>query len=512
MERRFSMNDFEQSLKEHADEFKMIPSKRVWHGIYNDIHPGRRWPSISMFLLLIFTLIVIGHINTHTGTQSSNAKNVPVNSKNIAGNLKRGGISKIAQKLAQKIAQQKNVSSGSNVIASTAYQSGKIKSNAKTNANNYPLNNNLITDVLLAQNINLTPQSGSVQFEKNNIFFPELNAPFPATNIDNNIFDDNNIQSINKGGKKYEIINGRIAVNNSDNLQSDQQIIFGTSNLKYAKFLTGNKADKEIVKNKPDDGDKKLTKPKRKKNDKINWVYFAAPQVNSVSFSGEPLNPFITNNTSIPYTNTSTPGTNKNYKVLHNSALGFEGGVQMNYRFAKKLEFTTGLHLTYSGYNIISNEMHPTSANLILKDPGTGNIYSKSYYTHYGNGTGQTIVSIRNYSLRASIPVGLQYEFSENNKMQFNAAADFEPSMVIKSNAYILSSDGKNYVNDPDLLRKINMSSNFGLFVSFMSLKFKWQIGPNVRYQWLSTYKKDYTIQEHLIDYGIRVGISPIRK
>ena len=84
--------------------------------------------------------------------------------------------------------------------------------------------------------------------------------------------------------------------------------------------------------------------------------------------------------------------------------------------------------------------------------------------------------------------------------------------MVIKSNAYILSSDGKNYVNDPDLLRKLNMSSNFGFFVSFTSAKFKWQIGPNVRYQWLSTYKKDYTVKEHLIDYGIRIGISPIRK
>ncbi|MGH2564085.1 MAG: hypothetical protein ACRDE5_06215, partial [Ginsengibacter sp.] len=67
MERRFSMNDFEQSLKEHADEFKMIPSKRVWHGIYNDLHPGRRWPSIAMALSLIFTLVVIGYLNTHNG-------------------------------------------------------------------------------------------------------------------------------------------------------------------------------------------------------------------------------------------------------------------------------------------------------------------------------------------------------------------------------------------------------------------------------------------------------------
>src|SRR6185312_13883706 len=70
MERRFSMNDdFEESLKKHADDFKMIPSKKVWHGIYNDLHPGRRWPSVAMTFLLIFTLVVVGHLNTHTGSQ-----------------------------------------------------------------------------------------------------------------------------------------------------------------------------------------------------------------------------------------------------------------------------------------------------------------------------------------------------------------------------------------------------------------------------------------------------------
>ena len=65
MERRFFMNDFEQSLKEHADNFQMAPSKKVWHGIYNDLHPGKRWPSVTMSLLLIFTLVVIGHLNTN---------------------------------------------------------------------------------------------------------------------------------------------------------------------------------------------------------------------------------------------------------------------------------------------------------------------------------------------------------------------------------------------------------------------------------------------------------------
>jgi hypothetical protein len=180
----------------------------------------------------------------------------------------------------------------------------------------------------------------------------------------------------------------------------------------------------------------------------------------------------------------------------------------MNYSLTKKIKFTAGVQLTYSGYHIISNEVHPFSAILLLRDPGTGMTYSRSFMTPYGDGTGQSVVILHNYSWQASIPFGLQYQFSGNNKVQFNVGADLEPSLVLKSNAYILSSDGTHYINDPSILRKWNVSSNFGAFVTFSSLKFKWQIGPNVRYQWLSTYQKDYTVKEHLIDYGIRIGIS----
>ena len=503
MERRFLMNDFEQSLKEHADEFKMIPSKRVWHGIYNDMHPGRRWPSVAMSLALIFTLVVIGHLNTHNGSQTYKSKNTSFQSTNVLSNSKSVETSKIAK----KITSQKSVSNNADIINSGKSQSENIVSKPGSNINNYSSKNNL-TIVLLDSKA--ATQSSTTEFE-NNTFFPELNANW--NNTENNILGNKDIQSQNNSEnsvKSNETIKEKIVVNNSDNLQSDQPIGIENTNLLYTKFVSDNKnntIDNDVVKNNSGEADKIPVKLKQKKNDKISWVYFVAPQVNSVSFSGAPIKPLnITNNSPVVAIN------QRDYKVLHNSALGFEAGTQINYTLAKKLMFTSGLHITYSGYNIISNEVHPTFANLFLKDPETGNVYSKSYITHYGSGSGQSVVSIRNYNLQASIPIGLQYGFLGNNKVQLNADANFEPSMVIKSNGYILSSDGNNYVNDPDLLRKFNMSSNFGVFVTFNSSKFKWQIGPNVRYQWLSTYKKDFTVREHLIDYGIRIGISPIRK
>lgn len=71
MEEKFYLDDFELSLKEHADQFKMAPTKRVWHGIYNDLHPGRRWPSVMISLLLIFSTVFVGYINSHTDRKSA---------------------------------------------------------------------------------------------------------------------------------------------------------------------------------------------------------------------------------------------------------------------------------------------------------------------------------------------------------------------------------------------------------------------------------------------------------
>src|SRR3954470_15716584 len=65
MEKKIYTDNFEQLLKEKSDQFRMYPSKRVWHSIYNDLHPGRKWPSIAMSMLLVISLLLIGSLNTN---------------------------------------------------------------------------------------------------------------------------------------------------------------------------------------------------------------------------------------------------------------------------------------------------------------------------------------------------------------------------------------------------------------------------------------------------------------
>jgi hypothetical protein len=132
--------------------------------------------------------------------------------------------------------------------------------------------------------------------------------------------------------------------------------------------------------------------------------------------------------------------------------------------------------------------------------------------SQYSNQTTNNNVRLKNYSLQTALPIGLQYTFYDKGDIKLSAATTIQPFFVIKSREYLLSSNGRDYITDPDLLRKWNMSSSFGTYITFKSNSLNWQIGPQVRYQLLSSYSNDYQFKEHLIDYGIRVGISRIFK
>ena len=250
---------------------------------------------------------------------------------------------------------------------------------------------------------------------------------------------------------------------------------------------------------------KKQQKPVKKKNEKMSWLFYITPSLTTATFLGKENQAISSNSNS---SSLIIRGNQNSIGMTYNSRMGFETGTEMSYTFWKKLQFITGIHFSYSGYNVVSNQVHPTFATLVLKQETSGLPYSKGYMTHYGNGQSQNQISLSNYSFQISIPVGLQQALFENKKIRIDIATTIEPSYVLNSNAFLISSNERYYVKDPELLRKINLSSHAGTFVTLKTQKFKWQLGPTVRYQLLSTYQKTYPVKEHLLDYGIRIGIS----
>src|SRR6476620_2242224 len=43
MQRNFYSDDFEQLIRQKADQYKMYPSDHVWKGVHRALHGRRRW-------------------------------------------------------------------------------------------------------------------------------------------------------------------------------------------------------------------------------------------------------------------------------------------------------------------------------------------------------------------------------------------------------------------------------------------------------------------------------------
>lgn len=539
MERRFDMTDFEQSLRDHADQFIMVPSKRVWNGIYNNLHPGSSWPSITVALIFLFTLIGIGHLNNATkqisNTTSSftqiekNNPNKQIASQNSTLKIHSYdinsvfpspeywsvikynsiGVKDVTSHFVGKDVLPANMNSGNHdPVNNIAPTPGNKKFTTKSKDENVLAND--ITKKLINPN-NLSIVNGNLLRNKpsaQDLSPQEINSIRKnfdnfKNDINNNDFVINNNLGFIKNNEMPFVIN---------NIQRNDLLkIFSLNLIQPTKiYLVKNiefKIENEnnlVINNEKKTENKKLKTIHKKKNPKINWVYFVTPAINSVSFRGKALQP----NVNQSFSSVVIPQGQNGGNMLYNARLGFQAGTQMTYGFSSKWQFVTGFNLSYSGYNVISNQVHPTFAYLMLKDEHGGSPYAKSYITHYGNGQGQNQISLSNTSLQASIPVGLQYILWSNKNVKINITSSIGPSFVLKNDAYIISSDGRNYVNDPTLLRKFNLAGDLGSFVTFSSSKIKWQVGPTVRYQMLSTYRNVYPLKEHLIDYGIRIGIS----
>lgn len=185
MDNKFYTDDFERLLKERSDEFRMYPSKRVWHSIYNDLHPGRKWPSIAMSLLLIIAVLYIGYLNTDMGNSGGQATAAITDAKATANN-------------------------GSGMYLNTALtKDANGSTGTPGNSNIQPANNNtfdFITDANIATTNTTLPDADNVTVINNFASTKTIPASFNRSAAANTISGSSNNNTItavnaNEGGR-----------------------------------------------------------------------------------------------------------------------------------------------------------------------------------------------------------------------------------------------------------------------------------------------------------------------
>src|ERR1700733_5228045 len=60
MERDFYNDEFEDLIRQKADQYKIYPSDKVWNNIYNSIHTRRRRFIVGMSFLITGILFIAG--------------------------------------------------------------------------------------------------------------------------------------------------------------------------------------------------------------------------------------------------------------------------------------------------------------------------------------------------------------------------------------------------------------------------------------------------------------------
>jgi hypothetical protein len=502
MERQFYTDDFEDLLREQTDGFRMYPSKRVWHSIYNEMHPGRKWPSIAVSMLLIITLLMVGYWNSNTSSSKTIAAFLPSqknaeNNNTAVNNLPANTISVVA------VANNKNSSTLQN--STTGFTINPVKYPATAVL---PVTNGLVN--------NFTKEEGGAANKAE-----QQNGNNTTAVL---ISDVKNTGAIN-------IISGTTVINNNDeviiNVAGNTQLsaaelntVIITAPVIDKENLTVNIKEDKAVKINTVAGNKNIStedkvwiedyafhnKSKRKQwQDRTASEIYIAP---SVGFRR--LNPNASPDANTLNSLVSVPNNNLNINesVNQKPGSGLEIGAGLVYAAAKNIRLKIGVQANFTNYVINADATnHPTLTALMLNDPNSGSTYMESRSSVLSNTSGSNTVKVHNTTYQLAVPIGFALKLAGDNKLEWYAGASIQPTFVFAGKANVISFDRKNYVKDASLIRQWNLNSGIETYIHYKFAGTTLQVGPQFRYQLGSTYSKKYTLNENLYSVGIKVGL-----
>ncbi len=187
--------------------------------------------------------------------------------------------------------------------------------------------------------------------------------------------------------------------------------------------------------------------------------------------------------------------------VSQSSSVGFEVGAAIMFPISNRLKFRTGLQLNRTQYIVTASKFAQEQAIVSLNAAPT-----TQRTTNLRTSNGYFPEDIVNTTFQISIPLGLEFRLAGTQKLSWHLGAGVQPTYQLHATGYLVTGDLKNYIKAPDLLSKMNLNSSLETFFRWGNKKFELQAGPQLRYQLFSNSKGKYPVQEHLVDYGFKIG------
>lgn len=222
----------------------------------------------------------------------------------------------------------------------------------------------------------------------------------------------------------------------------------------------------------------------RPRTKKLGWQFYFAPTLSYRNVNDNKINDI----------------------VPHKPAFGFELGTAAKYPISKNTKLRAGVQFNVNRYEIKTWDSYAQFATIKLVDGNKVGYVTK--ITNYNNLSGYQTNWLQNFFLQVSTPIGVEVKLSGDEKVQFGMASTVQPTYLLGDKAYLISADYRNYIEEPNLVRRWNVNTSLETFVAYSTGHLNWQVGPQVRYQVLSSYLKKYPVKEHLFDFGFKIGIS----
>lgn len=532
MEHKFYTDDLERLLKEKSDEFRMYPSKRVWHSIYNDLHPDRKWPSIAVTLVLVTVLFLIGYWNNGNNTENAAAgksqSNKQIATYTTANNhtTLSGNVGNTYQQATDNSRVNTHITTSDNALQKNKQQTAATQGTENAAAKNttaFMATGTAINAKKQQRLANVTNNKKSIN-RFNGFSNSKISAAHQAKDEINKynsgaaskIEQKEITAGVNIAGAEYQTAldyttNELIAATTSYN-----KTTAATDNTVTLQQLHQNAeqpatAKKESVKqNKLSAQDKSwvehyalYNKPSRKKwKGRLSSEVYLTPGVTLRSFHSNTSVkvssvPSVVN---MPGAKTEVPG--------YNPGLSFQTGAGLSYAASKSIRLKAGIQASFTSYTIpVTDINHPVLTTLTLNNLNSGYPYLESRPSTIANVPGHNNKKIHNQTSQISIPVGIALKLAGNNKLEWYAGGGIQPAFIMGGKAYLVSSDNNNFVSESSMLRKWNINGTAETYIHYKMNGFTLQAGPEFRYQFMSTYSGRYSYSEKLYNVGIKLGI-----
>jgi hypothetical protein len=506
MERDFYRDEFEQFLKENTDDFKMYPSRKVWHSIYNDRHPDRKWPSLAVCLLLLSAILYVG-VSNNNSINTASRNNITLAKQNEGSVESTKAASKVNHPTESGLSPAAASASIASIVTSST---GPSLSPISAQADIIPVNSGnavanmdeksigsrdvsssfvssidgrLAISVIPAQPVTEDIDDKYENSSSNKKTFPTIAATSPEKNeIKGNSIPE--IATIDKETENKERVKfkdlSQVKINDNHEKEWMEDYAFHNQPKKPKKLFAGLDGEFYIT---PGVGYRVMFQNSEFK--KINNALVAA---NSTARYAEP-----------------TP-----LELNQQIGLTMEMGGLISKNIGKKLRVKTGLQLNITDYITYAKRLdHPGQTTVALTDINNNVLNFEPYSTNYANVPGENSSQLHNKTIQVSVPIGADYKLVSAGKLAWHVGGSIQPSYLAGGYAYLVSSDNNYFVEDQSMLRRWNLN---GALESFVSIKtrqgMRINLGPQFRYSLFSVYNKSYSYTEKPYSLGFKIGFS----